>query len=436
MFDYGGVMATTGPSRAMSPGSASILHADLDAFYASVEQLLDPSLRDRPIAVGGGVVLAASYEARALGVQSGMPEWRARQLCPGLRFVGGHFAEYQRLSNQVMAVLHDVTPLVERVSIDEAFLDVAGSVRLFGSPSAIAQGIRRRVRTEVGLALSVGVARTKHLAKVASQVAKPDGLVVVAPGQERSFLDRLPVRLIWGVGPATGARLAGAGIRTIGDLAASSPTALERLLGQAAGSKLASLAANVDPRRIEGGRRARSVGAQAALGRKDATPGLFRSTLGYLADRVAGRLRAAGRAGRTVTVRVRFADLRSVTRSVSLPFAVSATLTLTDLSAELAAAALADHVEERQVTLLGVSVSNLVDEAALQLELPLLSPGHPHDRHRPGTTAGAARFGVDRSVDAVRARFGRDAIGYAGVVFSRVARVPEPFRELAEHDPA
>ncbi|MBO0894570.1 MAG: hypothetical protein J2O39_09340, partial [Acidimicrobiales bacterium] len=243
-------------------------------------------------------------------------------------------------------------------------------------------------------------------------------------------------RLIWGVGPATAARLSGAGIRTIGDLAASSGTALERLLGQATGSKLASLAANVDPRRIETRRRARSLGAQAALGRQPATPDLVRSTLGYLADRVAGRLRAAGRAGRTVTVRVRFADLRSVTRSVSLPFAVSTTLTLTELSTELAVTALADHVEEHQVTLLGLSVSNLADEPALQLELPLSSGDLTHDRHRPGTAAGAARFGVDRSVDAVRARFGRDAIGYAGVIFSKVARVPEPFRELAERDPA
>jgi DNA polymerase-4 len=428
-------MATPGRSRAAPLGSATILHADLDAFYASVEQLLDPSLRDRPIAVGGSVVLAASYEARALGVRSGMPEWRARQLCPGLRFVGGHFADYQRLSDQVMGVLHDVTPLVERVSIDEAFLDVTGSVHLFGSPSAIAAAIRRRVRTEIGLALSVGVARTKHLAKVASKVAKPDGIVVVAPAQEQAFLDPLPVRLIWGVGPATAARLAGAGIRTIGDLAASRGATLDRLLGRAAGSQLASLAANIDSRPIEGGRRARSLGAQAALGRQVPNPGLVRSTLGYLADRVAGRLRSAGRAGRTVTVRVRFGDLRSITRSVSLPVAVSATLTLTEVATELAGRALADHPGERQVTLLGVSVSNLVDEPALQLELPLFAPERSAgDRHRPGTASGAARFGVDRSVDAVRARFGRGAIGYAGVVFSKVARVPEPFRELAERD--
>src|SRR5438552_9717316 len=173
----------------MAPGArATILHADLDAFYASVEQLLDPHLRGRPVAVGGGVVLAASYEAKAFGVGAGMPGWRARRLCPGLRFVGGHFREYQRLGDEVIDVLRDYTPLVERISIDEAFLDVAGSVHLFGPPGDIAAIIRQRVRDEIGLPVSVGVARTKHLAKVASQVAKPDGLVVVQPERGLEFL--------------------------------------------------------------------------------------------------------------------------------------------------------------------------------------------------------------------------------------------------------
>src|SRR5205823_411696 len=219
-------------------GRATILHADLDAFYASVEQLLDPSLLGRPIAVGGGVVLAASYEAKALGVQAGMAGWRARQLCPDLRFVGGHFSEYQRLGDQVIDVLRDFTPLVERISIDEAFLDVGGSVHLFGPPADIAAAVRRRVRDEIGLPLSVGVARTKHLAKVASQVAKPDGLVVVDPRRELAFLHPLPVELMWGVGPVTRARLAGTGIRTVGDLAAAPGPFLRRLPGQAAGDKL------------------------------------------------------------------------------------------------------------------------------------------------------------------------------------------------------
>jgi DNA polymerase IV len=411
-------------------GEATILHADLDAFFASVEQLLDPSLRGRPIAVGGGVVLAASYEARRFGVRSGMPGGTARRLCPGLQFVGGHFREYQRLGDQVMGIFRDFTPLVERISIDEAFLDVAGAVHLFGSPVDIGEGIRRRVRSEVGLAISVGVASTKHLAKIASQVAKPDGLVVVEPGQERTFLDPLPVDLIWGVGPVTGARLAGIGVRTIGDLAGTPSPLLTDLLGDAVGAKLAALAINVDRRRIQLTRRAASIGAQAAFGRRAATPTLVRAVLGYLADRVAGRLRGAGRAGRTVTVRVRFTGLRSVTRSCTSAVGISATLTLTEVAAELAHVALADHLDQREITLLAVSVSNLVDDAVLQLELPL---GLSGDVRRPGTVAGAARWRADRSVDAIRARFGRDAVGYAGVTFSDLPRVPDAFRELAEH---
>jgi DNA polymerase IV len=415
-----------------SLGAATILHADLDAFYASVEQLLDPSLRERPIAVGGGVVLAASYEARRFGVGAGMPGWRARRLCPGLRFVDGHFAEYQRLGDEVISVLRDFTPLVERISIDEAFLDVSGARRLLGSPSQIAVRIRERVRSEIGLPVSVGVASTKHLAKVASQVAKPDGLVVVERGEERSFLDPLPVGLMWGVGPATRARLASSGIRTIGELAATSGAAINRLLGNGAGAKLASLALNVDRRGIEQDHKATSVGAQAALGRRRPSPALVRSTLGYLTDRVAVRLRAARRAGRTVTVRVRFTDLRSVTRSVTVPVAISATVLLTELATELTNVALTDHPLEREITLLAVSVSNLVDEIALQLELPLsLGDGG----YRPGTTVAAALWAVDRAMDAVRLRFGREAVGYAGNVYSDVERVPEAFRELAEHRP-
>jgi DNA polymerase-4 len=412
--------------------AATILHADLDAFYASVEQLLNPSLRQRPIAVGGGVVLAASYEARALGVRAGMVGWRARQLCPSLQFVGGHFPEYQRLGDQVIDVLRDFTPLVERISIDEAFLDVAGAIHLFGSPSEIAAAIRRRVRSEIGLGVSVGVARTKHLAKVASQAAKPDGLIVVEPDRETEFLNPLPVEMMWGVGPATRTRLAGVGIRTIGELAATPSPLLVRLLGDAVGGKLSSLSTNIDPRRIETFRRGASVGAQAALGRQGAAPQLVRSTLEYLADRVAGRLRAAGRAGRTVTVRVRFTNLRSVTRSMTMGVAISATLTLTDVAVELARAALADHSQERQITLLAVSVTNLVAEPALQLELPL---GLGDDLHRPGTATGAGRWLVDRSVDAIRARFGRDAVGYATVMMSDARRVPEGLRELAEREP-
>src|SRR5918994_56479 len=225
--------------------TATILHADLDAFYASVEQLLDPSLCGKPIAVGGGVVLAASYEARAFGVRGGMPGRRARELCPQLIFVGGHFKDYQRLGDAAIRVLGDFTPLVERISIDEAFADVAGCTHLFGTPAEIGAAIRRRVRDELALPISVGVARTKHLAKIASQVAKPDGLVVVNPETELAFLHDLPVEMMWGVGPATRARLAESGIATIGDLAKSSPGALARLLGRAAGERLAALLAEI-----------------------------------------------------------------------------------------------------------------------------------------------------------------------------------------------
>jgi DNA polymerase IV len=412
-------------------GSATILHADLDAFYASVEQLLDPSLRGRPVAVGGGVILAASYEARSYGVRGGMAGWRAKQLCPQLRFVGGHFHEYQTLGDRVIDVLRDFTPLVERISIDEAFLDVRGSVHLFGSPRQIAVEIRRRVRDEIGLAVSVGAARTKHLAKIASQVAKPDGVVVVEPDAEREFLHPLPVELMWGVGPATAVRLAERGIRTIGDLAATPSMALEHLLGHAVGSKLGSLAVNRDPRQIETSRRAASVGAQSAFGRRQATPELIRAALGFLADRVGGRLRVAGRSGRTVTVRVRFVALQSVTRSITLPVAVSATRMLAELAGELVNTALADHPDRREITLLAISVSNLIMEPALQLELPLALGD---DAHRPGTSAGSARWALDRSMDAVRVRFGRSAVGYATVVFSDLELVPEGFREMAQRD--
>src|SRR5215470_3343071 len=269
---------------------ATILHADLDAFYASVEQLLDPSLRGRPIAVGSGVVLAASYEAKAFGVRGGMPGRRARELCPQLTFVNGHFKDYQRLGDAAIKVLGDFTPLVERISIDEAFADVAGCTDLFGPPAEIAT-TRRRVRVELGLPISVGVARTKHLAKIASQVAKPDGLVIVDPETELDFLHDLPVELMWGVGPVTKARLAESGVHTIGQLAKMPGYSLERLLGRAAGEKLTALAWNRDPREIRTHHRAQSAGAQSALGKKPAEEKVFRPTLRHLADRVASRLR-------------------------------------------------------------------------------------------------------------------------------------------------
>jgi len=411
--------------------TATILHADLDAFYASVEQLLDPSLRGKPIAVGGGVVLAASYEARAFGIRGGMPGRQARELCPHLVFVGGHFAEYQRLGDAAIAVLGDFTPLVERISIDEAFADVAGCTHLFGAPAEIAGAIRRRVRAELGLPISVGVARTKHLAKIASQVAKPDGLVVVDPDRELEFLHELSVDLMWGVGPVTKARLAGIGIETIGQLAHTPGWSLERLLGPAAGEKLAALAWNRDFRRIKTRLRARSAGAQSAIGRKPAMERVIRPTLFHLADRIATRLRAKSRPGRTVTVRVRFADLTSVTRSVTLAAPIAATVILAGLAEELVRAVLADHPEETTLSLLAISVSHLEEHWDLALELPLRLED---EARRPGSRMGLARWAADRAVDKIRDRFGWDAIGYGSTVLSASRSVPDEFRTLAERE--
>src|SRR6266446_3990518 len=408
--------------------TATILHADLDAFYASVEQLLDPSLRGKPIAVGGGVVLAASYEAKAFGVRGGMPGRQARGLCPHLIFVGGHFKDYQRLGDAAINVLNDFTPLVERMSIDEAFADVAGCTHLFGPPDEIARAIRRRVREELGLPISVGVARTKHLAKIASQVAKPDGLVIVDPNAELDFLHDLPVDLMWGVGPVTRARLADIGVRTIGQLARTPGWSLERLLGPAASEKLNALAWNRDPRQINTRRPARSAGAQSALGRKPAQERIFIPTLRHLADRVGSRLRAKSRPGRTVTVRVRFADLRSVKRSVTLDAPVSATASLAEIAEELVRAALADHPDEKHISLLAISVAHLAKQSELQLELSL---GLKHEARRPGTRRGLARHAADRAVDRIRDRFGWAAIGYGLVALGVVRSVPDAFRELA-----
>ncbi|MBX3499009.1 MAG: DNA polymerase IV [Alphaproteobacteria bacterium] len=411
--------------------TATILHADLDAFYASVEQLLDPSLRGKPIAVGGGVVLAASYEAKAFGVHSAMPGRRARELCPQLVFVEGHFKEYQRLGDAAMKVIGDFTPLVERISIDEAFADVAGCTHLFGSPSDIARQIRHRVRTELGLPISVGVARTKHLAKIASQVAKPDGLLVVDPEAELDFLHNLPVELMWGVGPATKARLADIGVTTIGQLAKTSPRALERLLGPAAGEKLAALAWNRDPRAIRTQHRARSAGAQSALGRKPAEARVIHPTLAHLADRIGTRLRAKSLAGRTVTVRVRFADLRAVTRAVTLDAPISATLSLTEIAEDLVHAVLAQHPDERIISLLAISVSHLEKVSRLQLEFAL---GLRDEDRRPGTKRGMTRNAADRAIDKIRHRFGQGAVGYGSAALGPQRSVPDAFRELAERD--
>lgn len=424
-----GTTLTASPATAAH--AATILHADLDAFYASVEQMLDPSLRGRPIAVGGGVVLAASYEAKAFGVRGGMNGRRACELCPELEFVSGHFDQYKRLGDAAIGILGDYTPLVERISIDEAFADVAGCEHLFGTPADIATEVRRRVSEELGLPISVGIARTKHLAKIASQVAKPDGLVVVDPGTELDFLHDLPVGLMWGVGPVTGAKLAARGIHTIGDLARTDEHALERLVGEAHGAKLAALAWNRDPRAIATSRRTRSVGAQSATGRKPATPETYRPVLRHLADRVATRLRAKDMAGRTVTVRVRFADMKAVTRARTLDAPVSATVVLAEIADGLVKAALADHPQKREITLLAISVSHLDEASERQMELALVRPGAA----REPAAKGRVRFLADKAVDDIRRKFGRDAVEYASSVREDGgSSVPEAFRELAEKD--
>ena len=340
--------------------TATILHADLDAFYASVEQLLDPTLRGKPIAVGGGVVLAASYEAKAFGVRGGMPGRRARELCPATDLCRRPFQRVpaaRRRRDQGARRFH----AAGRAHLDRRSVrrrrGLHASVRL-AAPRSRARSAAA-CATELGLPISIGVARTKHLAKIASQVAKPDGLVVVDPGSELEFLHPLPVELMWGVGPATKARLAEIGVTTIGQLATTPGWSLEDLLGPAAGEKLTALAWNRDPRAIKPHRRARSAGAQSALGSKPAVEDVFRPTLLHLADRIATRLRAKSRPGRTVTVRVRFADMRAVTRSITLDAPISATAILAEIADDLVRGVLADHPAEKTISLLAISVSHL-----------------------------------------------------------------------------
>jgi DNA polymerase-4 len=344
--------------------------------------------------------------------------------------VGGHYSEYQRLGDAAIRVLDDFTPLVERISIDEAFADVAGTEHLFGSPAVIAQTVRTRVREELKLPISVGVARTKHLAKIASQVAKPNGLVVVDPAIELEWLHDLPVGLMWGVGPVTQRKLAAEGITTIGQLAATPGRTLEGLVGVAASEKLGALAFNRDPREIETDRRAHSVGAQSALGRKPFRTQIFRPALYHLADRVGSRLRAKARAGRTITVRVRFADMRAVTRSITLPAPISATPIIAEAAEDLVRAVRDEfYPRERIITLVAISISHLAEDWAGQFEL---SFGLPGDNRRPGTRRATARWDADRALDKVRGRWGWEAIGYGSVVLELEKTIPDAFRELAE----
>jgi len=371
---------------------ATILHADLDAFYASVEQRDDPALRGRPVIVGAGVVLAASYEAKARGVRTAMPGRLARALCPGAVVVRPRMSAYAAASRAVFQVFRETTPLVEGLSIDEAFLDVAGLWRLAGSPLDIAAGLRRRVREQVGLPITVGVARTKFLAKVASAVAKPDGLLLVPPDGERAFLHPLPVERLWGVGPVTAAKLRARGILTVGQVARLGEASLVSLLGAAAGRHLYALAHNRDPRRVRVGRRRGSIGSQRALGRARHSATDLEAVLAGLVDRVTRRMRTAGRTGRTVVLRLRFADFSRASRSRTLPRATAQTHTVLRAARRLLAETM-PLIQRQGVTLIGVAVANLDDDALVQPELPF-------DR----------RGDLDAALDEVRRRFGSAAV--------------------------
>jgi DNA polymerase-4 len=369
----------------------STLHADLDSFYASVEQRDDPSLRGRPVIVGPGVVLAASYEAKACGVYSGMGAGRARRLCPRAAVVPCRFEAYSEASKEVFRIFEDTAPTVEALSIDEAFLDVRGMEHFAGTPEEIAVRLRRRVREEVGLPISVGVARTKFLAKVASAVAKPDGLLVVPPDGELEFLHPLSVERLWGVGAATAERLHDAGLRTVGQVAEISERSLVELLGRAAGRHLHALAVGRDPRRVEVRRRRRSIGAQHALGRRSRTPAAVDATLVALVDRVTGRLRKAERVARTVVLRLRFADFQRATRSHTLREATDRTPAVLATARGLLHAA-RPTIEQRGITLIGVALSNLEDAGSSQLAM----------EDRTAT--------LDSTLDELRERFGTEAI--------------------------
>jgi DNA polymerase IV len=390
------------------PDEATILHADLDAFYASVEQRDDRRLRGRPVIVGAGVVLAASYEAKRCGVRTAMGGRQARRVCPQAVVVPPRMAAYSEASKAVFAVFRDTTPLVEGLSIDEAFLDVRGLRRISGSPVEIALRLRRRVREEVGLPITVGVAGTKFLAKVASGVAKPDGLLIVPRGAEVAFLRPLPVERLWGVGPVTARKLHEHGVRTVGEVAGFAEDALTDVLGRAAGRHIHALAHGRDPRRVEVGRRRRSMGAQSAFGmRGPRTHAGLDIVLVGLVDRLGRRLRAAGRVCRTIVLRLRFDDFSRATRSHTIAEATAHTQTILAVARGLLAASMPD-IERKGVTLLGVTLANLDDDAAVQLALPF-----------------ARRRALDAVLDEVRERFGTSAIMRA-VLLGREPRESVP----------
>ena len=379
----------------------SILHADADAFFASVEQRDDPRLRGRPVIVGQGVVMAASYEARRCGVRGAMNGAQARRLCPDAVVVPPRFSAYLQASDDLFDLFRRTAPVVEGLSLEEAFLDVSGLERIAGSPLEIARRLRAEARERIGLPVTVGIARSKTLAKMASRAAKPDGLLVVAPERELAFLHPLEVDRLWGVGDATARRMRRAGIETVGQLAELPEAAVVSLLGPATGHRLHAVARNRDPRPVRSGRRRRSFGAQSALGRWSGSEARLDVVLSGLADRVTRRMRAAGRIGRTVILRLRFGDFSRATRSRTMPVANAATDSVLATARSLLAEAMPE-IRRRGLTLVGLTITNLERGlAGEQLELPL------RDRSR-------AR--LDAAIDELRDRFGVGAITRAALL--------------------
>jgi DNA polymerase-4 len=398
----------------------AILHVDLDAFFAAVEVLLDPSLAGKPVIVGGagarGVVAACTYEARAYGVHSAMPSAHARRLCPQAVFLPGRYDRYAEMSAQIHEIWSHYTPLVEGISLDEAFLDVSGARRLLGSGEEIAWSIRREISQSLDLEASVGVATTKFVAKLASRAAKPiadrrgtrpgAGVFVVHPGEELAFLHPLPVRALWGVGPATRKRLDRFGIDTVGDLAAVPVDSLVATLGPSLGRHLHDLSWARDPRRVEPEQAVKSVSHEETYARDLHDRADLVAEALRLSHGVAGRMRKGGLAGRTVTIKVRFHDFATITRSQTLPEAVD-----TGGVISRTAAALLDGVDPAPgVRLLGVAVSNLSSGAARQLSL--LEGSEEADWEQ-------ATVAVDR----IRERFGDDAVGPAALIGPRGLRL-------------
>ncbi|MEX0621103.1 MAG: DNA polymerase IV [Solirubrobacterales bacterium] len=379
---------------------ASILHADLDAFYASVEQRDDPQLRGRPVIVGDGVVLACSYEAKALGVRTAMNGPQARRTCPEAVVVPARMSAYSEASEAVYSIFHETSPLVEGLSIDEAFLDASGLEHISGSPVDVAAKLRREVLEKVGLRISVGIARTKFLAKIASGESKPDGLLVIEPEEEIAFLHPLPIERVWGVGRVTSEKLRSMGIRTVGEIAACDEKRLVAALGSSAGVRLIDLANNRDPRPVKPREPRQSIGAQSAFPRSSKSMREIDALAAGLVDRTTHRLRAAGKVCGTVSISLRFDDMKKVSRSHTL----SAATNQTDHVLKAVRTLLADAgtmIEQRGITLLGVSLEKLDSDDAVQLGLDLDGSGGDGN--------------LDAAIDELRDRFGSEAITRASL---------------------